>query len=108
MRPTDTTPKQPLVRRTGSLIVATGVLLTGLVACSGGGRAVSSGPVPRPIVQGHRLSKAEVLYGMGSAPNPAVRYQPDVVFIGGGPDAIAGEAANGVQWLLKGNAPGVK
>ena len=90
-----------------AILAAAAVLASVIAACSGGRGRAHSVPVPRPVIQGHRLSEAEARYGQAPIPNPAVRYQPDVVMIGGGADSVRGESESGVQWQLKGSAPGV-
>lgn len=46
-------------------------------------------------------------YGSAPSPDADVTYQPDVVFVGGGPAAIRAASADGLTWLLDGKAPGV-
>lgn len=46
-------------------------------------------------------------YGYGATDDPAVEYQPDVVRVGGGPEAIRSASADGLVWTLDPAAPGV-
>lgn len=48
------------------------------------------------------------LYGFGPQPDPSVTYQPDVVLIGGGPDAIRGVSRDGLTWSVDARAQGVE
>jgi hypothetical protein len=47
-------------------------------------------------------------YGFAPDPHaPNVTYQPDVVFVSGGPAAVRGGSADGLTWVLDGKAGGV-
>jgi hypothetical protein len=47
-------------------------------------------------------------FGYGPRPNRHVRYQPDVVMIGGGANAVRGVSDNGLTWTIDGNAKGAR
>jgi hypothetical protein len=47
-------------------------------------------------------------YGYGPRPDPRVRYQPDVVLIGGGANSIRGVSDDGLTWTIDGNSPGAR
>ncbi|GIG91388.1 hypothetical protein [Plantactinospora endophytica] len=86
-------------RRSGSLLVAA-VLLVGAGGCglgpgSGGGSA-----------DGEAASEAGRTYGYGPTRDRSVRYQPDVVLVEGGPDAVRSASADGTTWVLDADAPG--
>jgi hypothetical protein len=49
---------------------------------------------------------AERAYGCGPAPGGSVTYQPDVVVISGGADAVRARSADGLTWTIKGDAQG--
>src|SRR5262249_33430824 len=51
--------------------------------------------------------RAILEYGYGPEPNARVTYQPDVIVVGGGPQAIRGVEA-GLRWILDANAPGAR
>lgn len=99
-------------------LVAVVVTVLGLSACthkatsgnrpSPSGTATASGSNAPIQVGGTRaLLGNERSYGTSVGPIPGAVYQPDVVLIGGGADAIVGAQDNGLVWTVKGNAPGV-
>ncbi|MEO3819669.1 hypothetical protein [Plantactinospora sp. B24E8] len=45
-------------------------------------------------------------YGYGPVRDGSVTYQPDVVLVEGGPDAIRAASADGLTWTIDRNAPG--
>lgn len=47
-------------------------------------------------------------FGYGPSGRAGVRYRPDVVLIGTGPDAIKGVSPDGMVWTMDGSAPGVR
>jgi hypothetical protein len=49
--------------------------------------------------------QATLNYGYGMIPNAAVTYQPDVIVVGGGPKAIRSASADGLVWIIDGDAP---
>jgi hypothetical protein len=49
---------------------------------------------------------AVIAYGYGPQPNRKVKYQPDVVMIGGGPRAIRGVTKDNLTWTIDGGANG--
>jgi hypothetical protein len=53
------------------------------------------------------LSQAEFQYGISPKRGSDVTYQPDVVVMEHGADAIHGYSSNGLTWLLDANAPQV-
>jgi hypothetical protein len=46
------------------------------------------------------LTAAERLYGIGPVPDPSVTYQPDVIFVARGADAVRGIGDDPLEWLL--------
>ena len=46
-------------------------------------------------------------FGYGPSSDPSVKYQPDVVRIGGGPTAIRSVSTDGLTWTMDGTATGV-
>ncbi|NJC72227.1 hypothetical protein HC031_21260 [Planosporangium thailandense] len=51
-------------------------------------------------------TKAALTYGNGPARDRSITYQPDVVFVEGGPDVIRSATGNGLTWTIAGNARG--
>ncbi len=51
-------------------------------------------------------SPAGLTYGYAPVRDGSVTYQPDVVFVGGGPEAVRSASADGLVWTIDGNAPG--
>jgi len=47
-------------------------------------------------------------FGYGPRPGPQVRYQPDVVMIGGGASAVRGVSDDGLTWTIDGSAKGAQ
>ncbi len=85
------------------------VLLCGVsaAACSSGKHASSSSSGTPIAVTGTRtLSGSERSYGPSVGTIPGAVYQPDVVLIGGGANAIRGADSTGLVWTVDGNAPG--
>ncbi|WP_422769762.1 hypothetical protein ACN28C_23910 [Plantactinospora sp. WMMC1484] len=85
-------------RRYGSLVLAT-VLVVGVGSCG-----------IRPGVDSGRgaggASEAGSTYGYGPLRDGSVRYQPDVVLVEGGPEAIRSASADGTTWTLEADTPG--
>ncbi len=50
--------------------------------------------------------EALAAYGQGATPDPSITYQPDVVFVGGGPSAIHWASGDGLTWAIDRRAPG--
>ncbi|MEO3924814.1 hypothetical protein ABGB07_13270 [Micromonosporaceae bacterium B7E4] len=86
-------------RRCGSLLGVT-VLLAGVAACGlrPGGDGEPAG--------GAAASEAGRSYGYGPSRDRSIKYQPDVVLVEGGPDAIRSASADGTTWVLDADAPG--
>jgi hypothetical protein len=61
-----------------------------------------SGP-PRQLKKSE-MTVAEQKYGIAPIPDPSVTYQPEVIIVGGGADAVRGQS-NGFIWTIDGNAP---
>jgi hypothetical protein len=51
------------------------------------------------------MSAAEQKYGIAPIPDSSVTYQPDVIVVGGGADAIRAQSSNGFIWTIDGHAP---
>ncbi|HVH41726.1 MAG TPA: hypothetical protein VM925_05265 [Labilithrix sp.] len=88
------------LRRGTGLLCLLCVLLCLVVSCGDDGHApaakpgASAGPGPR--------------YGYGPAQGGAFTYQPDVVIIGGGSEAVRSVRSDGLAWTIDGHAPGAR
>jgi hypothetical protein len=51
------------------------------------------------------MTRAEQKYGIAPTPDPSVTYQPDVIVVGGGADAIRAQSSNGFIWTIDAHAP---
>jgi hypothetical protein len=51
------------------------------------------------------MTASEVKYGIAPAPDPSVTYQPDVIIVGGGGDAVRSLSSTGLTWTIDANAP---
>jgi hypothetical protein len=51
------------------------------------------------------LTQAERRYGIAPIPDGTATYQPDVIIVGGGADAIRSQSANGFMWTIDADAP---
>lgn len=66
-------------------------------------------PITAPavrILKRSELTPAEVLYGRGPMPDPSVVYNPGVVIVEGGAQAIRGLSPDGLIWTIDPDAPG--
>jgi hypothetical protein len=87
--------------RTRTLVV----LCIGVAIVAGCGRRQLSRSGPARQLKKSELSVAERKYGIAPIPGPSVTYQPDVIVVGGGADAIRGQSANGFIWTIDASAP---
>lgn len=88
-------------RRTRILVV----LFVAIAIVAGCGRRRPSRSGPARQLKKSELSVAEQKYGIAPIPDPSVTYQPDVIVVGGGADAIRAQSSNGFIWTIDGNAP---
>ena len=84
-----------------SLLMLVAVSVKTVVHDDGSVGGNGGGPVPGGG------SKAEQRFGVTPTRNAKVTYQPDVVLIGGGADAVVAQSNSGVSVVLKKGAPGV-
>ncbi|MFY1691948.1 hypothetical protein [Plantactinospora sp. WMMB782] len=95
-------------RRFGSLLAVT-VLLVGVGGCGlrpGGGGPDGGGPGGGGPAAEPAASESGRTYGYGPSRDRSIRYQPDVVLVRGGPDAIRSASADGTTWVLDADAAG--
>lgn len=90
------------LHRFASTAVAVAVATAG---CGGARSAQPAGP-QITLAAPSDLSAAERAWGVGPKRGPDVTYQPDVVIIDDGPNAIRGMSANGLEWRLDASAAG--
>jgi len=62
-----------------------------------------SGPIRQ--LKKSELTPAEIKYGVAPVPDPTTKYQPAVVMLGGGADAIRARSSNGLTWTIDASAP---
>jgi hypothetical protein len=73
-------------------------------ACGSGGSRGRATPDAPMLAKPSDLTAAERKWGVGPRRGPNVTYQPDVVLIDEGPDAVVGLASNGVEWIIDGES----
>jgi hypothetical protein len=84
-------------------LITVAALATLLAACGKGPTSTgTTGPVRQ--LKASDLTPAERKYGVAPTPDPSVKYQPDVVIVGGGAESIRGQSDNGFVWTLDANA----
>jgi hypothetical protein len=79
------------------------VALTVIAGCGRKPRSARSGS-PHQLKRSE-MTPAEVQYGIAPIPDSTVTYQPDVIVVAGGGDAIRAQSANGFIWTIDANAP---
>ena len=79
------------------------LLATVLAAC-GRGPTTSGNTGPVRQLKASDLTPAERKYGIAPIPDASVKYQPDVVIVGGGAESIRGQSENGFVWTIDANA----
>ena len=93
-----------------SIAMAAALLGTTLIsACSRqslpGAPSILPGSATPHQLSRKELSEAQQKYGLAPIPDPSVTYQPDVILVGGGPEAIRNLSADGLVWTIDGSAP---
>jgi hypothetical protein len=81
------------------------VLFVALAIVAGCGRRRSTRSASVRQLKKSELSIAEQNYGIAPILDPSVIYQPDVIIVGGGADAIRAQSSNGFVWTIDGSAP---
>jgi hypothetical protein len=87
--------------RTRTLVVS----LVALALVGGCGRRETSRSGPAHQLKKSEMTAAEVKYGIAPIPDSSVTYQPDVIVVGGGGDAIRAQSSNGFIWTIDASAP---
>ena len=77
----------------------------GLALLAGCGRREHARTGPPRQLKKSEMTPAEVKYGIAPIPDASVTYQPDVIVVGGGGDAIRAQSTNGFIWTIDANAP---
>ena len=93
----------PLFGRGLALIVVAVVYATG---CGGGNPPVQSRGTGARLAAPSELTAAQRAWGVGPKRSADVTYQPEVVIIDEGPEAIRGMSANGIEWTIDAAASG--
>ena len=62
-----------------------------------------TGPVRQ--IKRSEMTAAEIKYGIAPVPDETVTYQPDVIVVGGGAEAIRSQSTNGFIWTIDASAP---
>lgn len=88
------------MHRTRTLVV----LFIAVAILAGCGRRPSSRSGPARQLKKSELTVAEQKYGIAPTPDPSVTYQPDVIIVGGGADAVRAQSSNGFIWTIDGSA----
>jgi hypothetical protein len=89
--------------RPGILVALCGLCVAmAIVGGCGRRRSLQSGPTRQ--LKKSELSVAEQKYGIAPVPGPSVTYQPEVIVVGGGADAIRAQSANGFIWTIDAKA----
>lgn len=94
-----------MLGRRGIAVVVAVATIAG-AAC--GGSSGASDKALKPAVAGapQQLTGAELHYGASARDNGAVRFQPDVVFVDGGANAVKHVSSDGMIWTIDGGAKG--
>jgi hypothetical protein len=90
-------------RRSGRLLLAV-VLMAAAASCGTGRGTAPDGDRDQRAPTG--ATESARTYGYGPVRDRSVTYQPDVVLVEGGPDAIRSASANGLTWTIDGDAAG--
>lgn len=84
------------------------VVVGSLDACNGSQQTASAGSPTGQTDQSTKLSDAEIKYGVSPTQNSQITYQPDVIVMEHGAEAIRGISSNGLSYTIDANAPGAK
>jgi hypothetical protein len=80
------------------------LLALAVIGACGRKRGTSRTGPPRQLKKSD-MTAAEVKYGIAPTPDPSVTYQPNVVLVGGGADAIRALSSTGLTWTIDASAP---
>jgi hypothetical protein len=81
------------------------VALVALALIAGCGRRHANGGGAARQLKKSEMTASERKYGVAPIPDATVTYQPDVVVVGGGGDAIRAQSTNGFIWTIDASAP---
>lgn len=81
------------------------VLFIAVAIVEGCGRRPSSRSSSLHQLKKSDLTAAELKYGMAPTPDPSVTYQPAVIVVGGGADAVRSLSSTGLTWTIDAHAP---
>ena len=94
-----------------ALVGATGCTRQSSAPTASAGHTRSQYKLPRTYIGPARqlkkseMTEAEIKYGIAPVPNESVTYQPDVIIVGGGAEAIRSQSQNGFIWTIDADAP---
>jgi hypothetical protein len=105
-RPSSRTTPEEAVTLSGHQTRVFVVLCAAVAIVAGCGKsrpASRSGPARQ--LKKSEMTAAEVKYGVAPVPDPSVTYQPNVVIVGGGAEAIRALSSTGLTWTIDASAP---
>jgi hypothetical protein len=76
-----------------------------VVAGCGRRQTPTSRSGPARQLKKSEMTAAEIKYGVAPVPDPSVTYQPNVVIVGGGAEAIRSLSSTGLTWTIDASAP---
>ena len=91
-----------LTGRPGRTLVVLFVALAVVAGCGRRRQTSRSGPA-RQLTKGE-MTVAEQKYGIAPVLDPSVTYQPNVVVVGGGADAVRSLSSTGLTWAIDAHA----
>jgi hypothetical protein len=77
----------------------------GCALLAGCGQSAQERSAPARQMTKSELSVAEQKFGVAPVPDSSVTYQPDVIGVGGGAEAIRAQSPNGFIWTIDASAP---
>jgi hypothetical protein len=81
------------------------VLMVGAALLGGCGRHEQSHAGSVRQLKKSDMTAAELKYGIAPVPDKTVTYQPDVIVVGGGGEAIRAQSTTGFIWTIDASAP---
>jgi hypothetical protein len=79
-----------------------------LAGCRGHSTGTQRTAGPARILRLDELTEAEKRYGHSATPSTAVTYQPDVVMLPAGADAVRSASPDGLVWTINPNSEGAE
>jgi hypothetical protein len=91
------------------LIATAGLMVAiGIAGCTRHATTAATDPAAGQMTSSDsaKLSEAEIRYGASPRPDSRVTYQPNVIIMEHGAEAIRSQSADGFTWSIDANAPG--